>query len=326
MATSQDFANWVCGADLEPAFLSWVLQRSKDYILTLASGAIHQTVYMPAIQQFHVLIPPFETQKTIVATLNHQLHWAETITARALAQLEGIKALPAALLRAAFSGQDVGLPVPQMKVAAPPYAVPVGLPLPQSGFRGAVPFQWGMARALCHLVHLKVPGKVRQQKYLYLWQTHLDINLGGRFVRGQYGPFDQSVYDIYRHAETQYWFSSRSTTGEDVFTEGAGIASMLKEAQAAFGESLLLINSLTQLLNELNTKEIEAVATLYAVWNDFILEGHIMPDKEEIVIEAITNWHKDKRMLQKDRLLELLEWMKLHGLEPRGTGQSTKNV
>jgi type I restriction enzyme, S subunit len=171
-----------------------------------------------------------------------------------------------------------------------------------------------------------VPGSVRQQKYLFLIQSHLGINLGGRFVRGQYGPFDQSVYEIHRHAKTQYWFSSRHTKGEDVFTEGAGIGAMLEEARAMFGESLLLINSMTQLLNDLDTKEIEAVATLYAVWNDFILEGQKMPDKEEIILEAKTNWHKDKHLLSDSRLLELLEWMKLHGLEPRGLGQSTKGV
>ncbi|MGH7367772.1 MAG: restriction endonuclease subunit S [Candidatus Rokuibacteriota bacterium] len=40
MATSQDFVNWVCGPELNPRFLAYLLRASRTYIRSLSSGAI----------------------------------------------------------------------------------------------------------------------------------------------------------------------------------------------------------------------------------------------------------------------------------------------
>jgi type I restriction enzyme S subunit len=105
MATSQDFVNWVCGEELEPWFLAHALIASRDYLRELASGAIHKTIYVPTVEQFHICVPPSrEKQCRIVRTLDEQM----TAVARARAALErqrqALDALPPALLRAAFSG------------------------------------------------------------------------------------------------------------------------------------------------------------------------------------------------------------------------------
>ena len=41
MATSQDFVNWVCGPELYPHFLAYLLRGSRAYIRSLSSGAIN---------------------------------------------------------------------------------------------------------------------------------------------------------------------------------------------------------------------------------------------------------------------------------------------
>src|SRR5262245_16580597 len=56
MATSQDFVNWVCGSDLDPTFLALLLRASRGYIRSLASGAVHKTVYVPAVKAFKVCV------------------------------------------------------------------------------------------------------------------------------------------------------------------------------------------------------------------------------------------------------------------------------
>jgi type I restriction enzyme S subunit len=104
MATSQDFVNWVCGPDLAPQFLAYLLRASRRYIRSLSSGAIHQTVYMPTVEAFMVCVPGLPEQKRIVAWLDEQAAAASLAWKAAEAQLAAIKALPAALLRRAFSG------------------------------------------------------------------------------------------------------------------------------------------------------------------------------------------------------------------------------
>lgn len=103
MATSQDFVNWVCGPELDPWFLAYLLTASRGYIRSLASGAVHRTVYMPTVQAFRVCIPALDEQRRIVRMLRHGMAQVERARAAAEAQMEAASALRSAILRSAFS-------------------------------------------------------------------------------------------------------------------------------------------------------------------------------------------------------------------------------
>jgi type I restriction enzyme, S subunit len=107
MATSQDFVNWVCGSGLAPRFLMHALRSSREYLLANASGAIHQTIYMPAVKEFHLCLPDRRRQDQLTAQLDSQLADAATVLAAARAELAAIQALPAAVLRRVFAPIDV---------------------------------------------------------------------------------------------------------------------------------------------------------------------------------------------------------------------------
>jgi hypothetical protein len=57
MATSQDFANWVCGDELDPEYLMHALIRSRVELRALATGATHKTIYMPLLKPFTCACP-----------------------------------------------------------------------------------------------------------------------------------------------------------------------------------------------------------------------------------------------------------------------------
>jgi type I restriction enzyme S subunit len=69
MATSQDFVNWVCGPNIEPQFLKYVLVAEKEALWRFASGTTHQTIYYPEAKAFHVCLPSIAEQKAIVQIL-----------------------------------------------------------------------------------------------------------------------------------------------------------------------------------------------------------------------------------------------------------------
>jgi type I restriction enzyme S subunit len=104
MATSQDFVNWVCGEELNPFFLMYLFQAAREYIRAIAEGAIHKTVYMPAVRRFEVCTPTRAVQDRIVAALQRQMALAEKAVEAAVAELEAANLLPAAILRRGFSG------------------------------------------------------------------------------------------------------------------------------------------------------------------------------------------------------------------------------
>ena len=105
MATSQDFANWVCGDDLDPEFLMHALIRSRKELREIATGATHKTIYMPQLESFHLCVPDISEQRRIVARLTAQLGESEAITEATRLQMADIERLPQQLLARAF-GQD----------------------------------------------------------------------------------------------------------------------------------------------------------------------------------------------------------------------------
>lgn len=69
MATSQDFVNWICGADLSPSYLRYLLLSEQASIRTFAYGSVHQTMYYPDAKALWVLVPARPEQDAIVDVL-----------------------------------------------------------------------------------------------------------------------------------------------------------------------------------------------------------------------------------------------------------------
>ena len=83
------------------------------------------------------------------------------------------------------------------------------------------------------------------------------------------------------------------------------------------------LRELIKQLSDFDTRAVEAIATLYAVWNDALIDGEISDD--DAVVRAVLNdWHPEKREKFKDAdLRHSLEWMKRNRLVPSGNGPRT---
>ncbi|WP_426289854.1 restriction endonuclease subunit S (plasmid) [Ensifer adhaerens] len=66
MATSQDFANYVCGNDLSNRYLMYLFRNMGHIWSKLAAGSTHQTIYMPTFEQLQIALPPISEQLRIV--------------------------------------------------------------------------------------------------------------------------------------------------------------------------------------------------------------------------------------------------------------------
>ncbi len=103
MATSQDFVNWVCGPELDPFFLAYALRASRYYLRSLASGAVHKTIYMPTLHSLQLCMPPIDAQRRVAAELDARLAEVERLQPALVARREHIEKLPSAILRSAFT-------------------------------------------------------------------------------------------------------------------------------------------------------------------------------------------------------------------------------
>jgi type I restriction enzyme, S subunit len=70
MATSQDFANYVCGPRLWNKYLVHLLRFLQPEWKRLMAGSTHNTIYMPVFESLQALLPPLGEQKKIAAILS----------------------------------------------------------------------------------------------------------------------------------------------------------------------------------------------------------------------------------------------------------------
>lgn len=100
MATSQDFANWVCGEELDPEFLMLALIRSRRELRDLAAGATHKTIYMPTLEAFHICLPDrgVKAQREIAARVKAQLAEVAIAGQAAQSQLSEVTCLADAIV------------------------------------------------------------------------------------------------------------------------------------------------------------------------------------------------------------------------------------
>lgn len=103
MATSQDFVDWICGKEIHPKFLMWLLRAARGFIHDVSTGAIHKTVYMDVLERFHVCLPNPSVQSSIAARMDEVFEHTESLRAGLAQQMEAVSALPGAYLREAFA-------------------------------------------------------------------------------------------------------------------------------------------------------------------------------------------------------------------------------
>jgi len=65
MCTSQHFANWICGAKLDPYYLQQVFRHMSREWLRLVAGSVLPDIYMGTFKVLQILLPPLSEQKKI---------------------------------------------------------------------------------------------------------------------------------------------------------------------------------------------------------------------------------------------------------------------
>ena len=70
MATSQDFACYICGPEVINRYLLHLFRFMQSVWHSLASGSTHQTVYMPIFENLQILLPPVVEQRRIADALD----------------------------------------------------------------------------------------------------------------------------------------------------------------------------------------------------------------------------------------------------------------
>lgn len=172
-------------------------------------------------------------------------------------------------------------------------------------------------------------GRMTSAKRMYLAEAHAGVwELQGQPQRMAAGPFDGALMseveaELARvgHIET----SQPSGPNSQVHYRLAGQRGALRaELEALLGDRRTAFDKMLADLGELESRGVEAVATLYAVWNDLLIDGKT-PTDDAVIGGVLHDWHTEKRdKFTKVDLHNYLGWMRRHAMTPTGRGPRTK--
>lgn len=140
MATSQGFANWICGPQLIPEFLQYLLLAEADALEKFSIGTTIKTIYYPDLKAFHVCLPPLAEQKRIVALLDEAFAGIDAAKAKAESNWRDANTLFASRLEEIFAQAGLGWTQMRMEeVVAPDCSLSYGIVQPGDDFSEGMP-------------------------------------------------------------------------------------------------------------------------------------------------------------------------------------------
>ncbi|MER9462641.1 restriction endonuclease subunit S [Mesorhizobium sp. M0387] len=278
------------------------LSRSKS-----GMAASQTNISQNIVLRLELRLPPLADQRDFASEMA-ALQDAITISE---ADLRDTKATKIAIASDLLSGRvRVPLPVIATTKSAPP------------AFKRAV-----FAAEIVHQLYTDNRfGSVKHEKIVHLCELHLGLqaDLDRHAYKEAAGPYDPKARrSVERIFQQQKWFDVKKPDGHRVI-----YAPLEKVGEHAvyfdryFGDQKVEIQSIIDLLRPLNTEQCEIVATLYAVWNDFLIDGQQPKDDE--LVASVLQWHPKKQEIGEDRWRTALPWMRQKGLVPKGIGEKTR--
>ncbi|MFS8373788.1 restriction endonuclease subunit S [Xanthomonas campestris] len=261
---------------------------------------------MPKINQGTVVnapipIPPLAEQHRIVAKLDQLMALCDQLKSRLSKARQVHEHLANALIGQALNGEK------------------------KSGAE-VVDFS---AYLISKLASQRTFGRVAHMKLLFLADSHLGLGLMDGYRRHAAGPLDTTIYRVEQRAAQEGLYSTsievlKSGQEKVSYHIGANISRSVETAASALGAAQKELDRLIALFEGRKTEDLEAVATLYAVWND-ALAGGLHPNDEWLINEFRSNWHEAKERFTPDILGNWLGWMRDNGLVPTGNSATTKS-
>jgi type I restriction enzyme S subunit len=311
---------------ISPRYFVYYVRGSSavvSYLRRVNHGATRDGINTTDLLGMPVALPPRKEQEQIVSEVERRLSVVDVVETEVEQGLKRATRLRQAILRHAFEGRLV----PQEAVVchtggSAKAELPKGARQEPKGInfrRGAV-----VSYIVNRLGRNPTFGRTQLEKLLHLTQTHLGLDLSLEFKRHAAGPFDEVIYKVESLGRKQGWFT---TEKRDLFgvayRPGPNIQERCQAALAILGEQRNELDRLLGFFDQMNTEQAELFDTVYAAWNDLLIDGVGDPSAEKIT-EEVHRWHESKRRFTPGRIKTCVSWMRDHSVVPNGTGVRTR--
>ncbi len=288
---------------------------AQDFLAKKAKGSIMAGLNMGLIKELPLILPPVNKQGVIMAKFSNlysEICRLESIYQRKLTALDALKK---SLLQQAFSGELTSSRIP---VIIPfPTKVPDISPTDLHAGILAIGYQFHDNNG-----NLANYGHVKSEKIAHLVESYLGIDLERSPVKDAAGPNDYPHSKRVEHrARMAGFFDFQRIEGSAYrVVKGPKFDALIMRTREKLGDRIQGVIDLMQVMVGMTTRQAEIFCTVYAAWNNLLLEGKSITD-EDIVLEARENWHSEKLKIPREKFFKAILWMKERSLVPKGMGK-----
>lgn len=278
-------------------------------------GSTKGAITCEQIQSLRIALPPVAEQIEIASWIQARNEEFLGLIGQAESAIGLLQERRSALISAAVTGKiDVRAYMAKPVISATQYS---------SGFAHQL-----LAAEILDRCNSQRMGRIKLQKLIHLCEYHGQVSeVQGDYSRKAAGPFDaKAMAGISKNLKKQKWFEEVKE-GERYLYRPLEKQGEHKKYLAHWQAEMPRINEVLSLLGHFKTRECEIVSTLYAAWNDLLIDGG-PADDASILHEASSaeRWHKSKEQIAPERWTKALQWMKDKGLVPVGYGKHTRHT
>lgn len=294
-------------------YLKYFFIKIYEEIRKMAEGAAQPNLNVGKVKETLVPLPPLSEQDRIVAKIDELMALCDALDQ----QIEATNSKQTELLNALIHVQS------QAKAEPPPVVRSSATVTNLADYRASIG-----CYTLGKLANAQYFGRTAAAKVLYLAQAHVGLELNLQPEREAAGPLDKWIYDFERQGQGKHWFevNEKLLPNDRKKTEYRCLSALSEPA--AIAESLMSSGQKTEFdrliyaLADKTTEEVEIIATLFAVWNDFLIDG-IQPTDEQVITDMRENWHERKGRFSPSDLKPWLSWLRKENFVPRGVPPRT---
>lgn len=291
--------------EILPKFLEMFLASPvvQNLIDDVQVGATREALTKAMIEQFEIPVPPLAEQAQILAKVDQLMDLVDRLDT----QLSEARIKSAALLDAVV--HELLNPTAEI--------------IDLATYRAAVG-----CYAVNRLHAVPTFGRTAAMKVLYLAEAHVGVPMKLQPRRHFAGPYDEWIERFDEQAAEVGWFTVTERAlpgGKSKFDYHPGLALAEQTTLAArllTSEQRSEFDRLLDLFASKTTEDAEIIATLFAAWNDFLIDGHT-PSDDEIIEEVRERWHESKRRFSPVLLCKWLDWLRQNDLVPKGRAPRT---
>ena len=161
---------------------------------------------------------------------------------------------------------------------------------------------------------------IKLQKLQYLAEHIIEEDLNWNYYRQSAGPYDNKfMHSVFYKLQQNQWFENRNYK----FSPLKKADDIDRYYQNYFGNKEEKLNKLFSLLQNASEKFCEAVATIYAVWNNHIIQN-LAFDKSRIKTDFFEWSNRKEQQFTEVEFEKALDWMNKQNIVPTGFGQLIK--